>query len=142
MNNEIKFSKHLVIVLSEMCRRIGACFDDIGFTADNWFQQYVWTEEEQEKFEKWFVDYLYANKEAREEITTVRVKNKKRLRKAAQYFLLSYGWSFTEKTMVSACCNAEVKVEGKGATHWHVCQGCKKPCNIKDVQRLDKEGTK
>lgn len=138
----MNFSKHLTIALKEMCRRVGVTFDDVDFTADNWFQQYKWTEEEQEEFQEWFVNYLYNNKEAREEITTIGIRNKKRLRAAVLYFLLDWGWSLVERTMVSACHGAGVKIKGKGMTRWHVCASCGEPCDIKEIQRLDTGGKK
>lgn len=98
-NEQLKarFSTHLKAVLSEMCRRVGVIFDDVDFSADNWFQQHKWTEEEQEDFEKWFVNYLCNSREARQELTTVYGKNKAQLRKAVKWFCFSYGWSFREK---------------------------------------------
>jgi hypothetical protein len=34
--------------------------------------------------------------------------------------------------MKSKCCNAKVKVGGKGMTHYYVCTKCNKPCDVKE----------
>lgn len=31
--------------------------------------------------------------------------------------------------MKSNCCNAEMRVGGEGATHFYVCESCKKACD-------------
>jgi len=94
MSKKQKFSKHLKIVLEEMCRRVDIGFELVNFEDENWYQKHKWTEKEQDDFVKWLTDYLYANTEARQELTTVYYKNKKQLKKVATEFTFNYGWSF------------------------------------------------
>lgn len=87
-----KFGKHLTIILKEMCKRVEASHKDINFQEDGWFRKYEWTEEQEQNFVKWMVEYLYTNKEAREEITYSYIKTKKELKKVADFFTMMYGW--------------------------------------------------
>ena len=91
--------KHLDIILHEMARRVGANWDDIDGKQDGWYSLYEWTEEEQDNFKTWLVNYLYESSEARKELLQFPsiYKSKKRLTKVADWFLLQYGWKFKEK---------------------------------------------
>lgn len=92
-----KLSKHLEIILSEMCQRVGVTLDDINTLEKNWYQEYRWTEEEQEDFENWLADYFYKNPEAQREMLTLPYRNKKYLKAAAKEFTFDFGWSFKNK---------------------------------------------
>ena len=85
-------NKHLEIILKEMCKRVGANYNDIDFKDKEWYTRHEWLEEEQEDFHKWLVDYLYNNTEARKEILRYPRKNKKLINKAVTWFLFDYGW--------------------------------------------------
>ena len=98
----MKFSKHLKIILTEMCQKVGVEFKDVNFNDADWYQKHTWTEEEQDDFVKWMTDYLYTNTEARREITTVISRNKRQSKRAAEMFCFSYGWSFNEKEKKSS----------------------------------------
>jgi len=89
-----KFSKHLVIILKEMCRRVGVKYNEVYFSKEGWFSKYTWTEEEYSDFLKWLVGYLYNSNEARKEIMEYNYKTKKQIKKAADMFGLCYGWKF------------------------------------------------
>ena len=92
-----EFGKHLTIILTEMCRRVDVRFEDVNFSKQGdkeWFQKYEWSEEEQDDFKKWLVDYLYKSTEARRELTEIFSKNKRQLTRAAEMFCFSYGWKF------------------------------------------------
>ena len=98
-NNEAelreKFSKYLVIILKEMCKRVGADYEDIYFSKEGWFSKYEWTEKEYDDFKDWLVNYLYKNNEARKAIMEYPCKPKKRIKKVVDMFGLCYGWKFT-----------------------------------------------
>jgi hypothetical protein len=87
-----KFGKHLTVVLKEMCKRVKAPYKDIDFQKENWFREYEWTEEQEKDFSNWMTDYLYTNKEARNEISYSYIKTKKELKKVADFFIMMYGW--------------------------------------------------
>lgn len=86
--------KYLDVVMHEMCKRVGANWDNIDGQANDWYMMYQWTEAEQDDFKKWLVDYLYKTKEAREAILQYPSINtrKKDLIKVADWFILQYGW--------------------------------------------------
>jgi len=87
-----KFGKHLVVVLKEMCKRVKAPYKNIDFLKEGWFREYEWTEKQEQDFIKWMVDYLYTNKEAREELSYSYLKTKKALKKVADFFIFYCGW--------------------------------------------------
>jgi hypothetical protein len=88
-----EMNKYLKIILKEMCRRVGADFKKIDVTKKDWFMEYKWTVIEMADFKNWLVDYLYNNNEAREAIVEVNIKRKKHLKKVADMFTFTYGWS-------------------------------------------------
>jgi len=92
-----KFSNHLVIILKEMCRRVGVDYDKVYFHKDGWWRTKEWTEEEYNKFKKWLVDYLYKSNDARKEIMEYNYKTKKQIKKVVDMFGLQYGWKFTRE---------------------------------------------
>ena len=83
---------YLQVVLSEMCSRVGAKIKDINPKEEGWYEGYDWTKEEQEDFSVWMTNFLYFNSQARKELLTINIKNKKLIRKAVDMFILSYGW--------------------------------------------------
>jgi len=89
-----KFGKHLTIILKRMCKAVGADFSKVKFKSQNWFKKYKWTEEEEDKFRVWLVNYIYTNTDARKEFLAIPLKNKKRIKNAVSMFLMSYGWVY------------------------------------------------
>ena len=82
--------KHIKIILNKMCDVVGA--KNIDFKEEGWFFKHEWTEEQEKEFSKWMQDYLYENKEARDEMMRIPIKNKKIIEKFADQFLGNYGW--------------------------------------------------
>lgn len=86
-------NKYLEELMREMCSRVGADFNEIDFKAPNWYEEYTWTEQEQEDFMGWIVKYLKSNYKARKELMTFpHTTSVKELRKFAGMFILGYGW--------------------------------------------------
>jgi len=85
--------KNFEKVMKEMCKRVNADWSNINPKEKDWFMQYSWTEEEQDKFKEWMINYLYKSAEAREEIMEVAIKNKEIISKLVSMFLLNYGWT-------------------------------------------------
>ncbi len=82
--------KHTKIILNKMCEVVGA--KNIDFKEEGWFLKHEWTEEQEKEFSKWMQNYLYENKEARDEMMRISVKNKKIIEKFVDQFLGNYGW--------------------------------------------------
>ena len=79
-----------------MCNRVGADYDSIDFKSNDWYLSHTWTIEQERDFVNWMTDYLYANIQARREIMTNYLTNKKRCRKAADQFVFAYGWKYED----------------------------------------------
>ena len=89
-----EFSESLIVILKEMCRRVGATYEDIDFEKEGWFREYEWTENEEEDFKKWLVNYLYNSTKARRELTTIGHKNKKWCQTFADFWSFNYCWKY------------------------------------------------
>jgi hypothetical protein len=87
-----KFGPHTQVVLREMCSVVGADPTKIDFGSNDWFWEYAWTKEQEQKFTKFVTDYLYNNTAARREIMQWPRKTKKNCESAAKYFVWNYGW--------------------------------------------------
>ena len=97
-SDDFSIPPHTLHILKQMCREIRISFKKIDFNEDRWYTKYEWTEYKQEKFKKWLVDYLYSNKDARQEILGYPYsKTKKQLENNVNYFVLNYGWKLKEK---------------------------------------------
>lgn len=86
---------HLQKVLREMCKWVGADPKEIDFKKEHWFMEHEWTIGQQNDFVHWLTDYLYKNDGARKELLEHPLKNKKRCRKSAEWFVFNYGWKST-----------------------------------------------
>lgn len=86
------FDEHIQEVLSKMCEMVGTKIEDIDFNDEEWYYTHTWTDNQQEEFKKWLVDYLHKKHSARKLLTMVRTKDKKLLEKAASSFIFNYGW--------------------------------------------------
>jgi hypothetical protein len=84
--------KHLTIILKEMCRLVGADFKEIAFKDDSWYHEYSWSQEDEDDFKEWVADYIFINKEARKELTTIKTADKKKCKEFASQFAFNYGW--------------------------------------------------
>lgn len=57
---------YLTDIFKEMCKRVGADYDEMDFSKDKWYEDYTWTEREKEKFIAWFAKYLQCSGPRRE----------------------------------------------------------------------------
>jgi hypothetical protein len=62
-----------------------------------WFSNNRYTEAQEEKFKKWFNEFLYKNAEARKEIMRCPARNKEYIEDVVNFFILSYGLSTIPK---------------------------------------------
>lgn len=92
MSEEFKY------LLSKMCSYVGASIDDIDLENDRWYEQYEWTEEQQENFYEWLVDEIKNNNEIRKNFFKLNYKPRKLLRyKLAISFIMMWGWKLKQK---------------------------------------------
>lgn len=90
-----KFGPHLSIVLQKMCEYVGADYNKIDFSKENWYSEYSWSEKKQDEFINWMVDYLYNNNKARKEILAFsHIKKKSKIRESVNWFVFNYGWAY------------------------------------------------
>jgi hypothetical protein len=92
-----KFSPELQVVLKEMCRRVGADFNkivfkDYGETRSTWYNDYQWTEAEQDRFRQWLTRYL-RTKSGSKLLGLPSERNSKEYRsKAVGVFIMMFGF--------------------------------------------------
>ena len=98
MVEEINFP-HLNYIMEEMCDKVGANWDEIDQKEEGWYEKHSWSYKEYLDFKDWFIDYLYKNSDARNEILISGKKNisKKLLKKVVEEFLFNYGWKFEDE---------------------------------------------
>jgi hypothetical protein len=89
-------NKYLTIVLKEMCSRVGANYDAIDFKHHSWYHTYSWTAEKEKEFVKWLANYMYLDRSARKELTTIHLNTKKKCKTFAENFTWNYGWKVKE----------------------------------------------
>jgi hypothetical protein len=80
----------LEIVLRKMCEYVGADYDSIDFKKDRWFMDYAWTEDTENEFKNWFINYLKTNKKAK-----LQLMKYPRITKVDNFvnnFIFNYGW--------------------------------------------------
>ena len=106
---EKRFGPHLEIILEQMCSIVDTKFDDIDWDNPEWYMTRSWDEPTQNIFEKWLVEYLKRNKDARVEILTESLhgsvsKGHKLtlLKQAVTWFLFNYGWRYKSKDELGA----------------------------------------
>ena len=58
----------------------------------DWYHKKQWTQQQEDHFKKWLVDYLTRTKQARKELIWSDYKSKQVIEKAADMFILSYWW--------------------------------------------------
>ena len=51
---------HMGVILANMCRYVEANYLEIDFHSDNWYCQYNWTAATQNRFKKWFINYIFS----------------------------------------------------------------------------------
>jgi hypothetical protein len=85
-------NKYLKEILQTMCSFVGADYDKIDFTKQNWFWEYEWDIPKENTFVDWLTKYLTENKEARKELMLFPSKDKKEIEKWATDFVINYGW--------------------------------------------------
>lgn len=89
--------KHLDVIMREMFKRVGAKYDLSECNSPHWYEKHTWTEEEQDSFMGWMVDYLHGSLEARRELMHCPHQAKRELRKFVGMFILAYGWKCNYK---------------------------------------------
>lgn len=90
-------NKYLKEILEVMCSFVGADYDKIDFTKQNWFMDYAWEKAKEDTFIFWLCSYMAKNKEARNELMAFPRKDKKSITKWADSFILNYGWKLSYK---------------------------------------------
>ena len=85
-----EFVKHLSVILTEMCSRVGVEYKGIDF------KKHSWTQEQEDSFVEWLANYLRENKDARDTLMQYQTKNKRETLEFAKSFVWNYGWKIRE----------------------------------------------
>ena len=86
-------SFHLENIFAVQCRLVGANYNEVDRTKEDWFMEYKWSRETEEKFIDWMKHYIHKIKGAQRELyghTFMKIKD---CEMAARAFVLNYGWS-------------------------------------------------
>lgn len=84
-------NESLVIILKHMCEVAGCDYDTIDFKSNDWYTTYTWSDEQQNEFVEWMIDYLKTSPIARKNLNILS-SSKQTLRKASEFFVSMYGW--------------------------------------------------
>ena len=95
-------SESLKVVLTEMLDRVHGAHSQMDFTTDDWYHKYSWSEQTQDEFTEWLTNYVYSNKDARRELTTLTTKHKGDCKVFSGQFVWQYGWRLKEVARRSA----------------------------------------
>lgn len=96
-------NKYLVEIVKEMCKRVGADPEIVGWkddpNHDHWYWRYTWTKAEEDRFIFWLADYFKTNRDARADLSISggRISTKKYCQKMAEEFVWNWGWKVEKK---------------------------------------------
>lgn len=75
-----------------MCLYAGVNYNDVDVQEDNWYFKHTWDEQTEKEFKDWLINYIHKIKDAQFELYQTRYMKKPDCERAADIFLLSYGW--------------------------------------------------
>ena len=79
-------------ILIKMCEMVGAEYEGRDFKKDRYYMDFMWDINKEKEFIDWMADYLYKNKEMRNEFE-INHSTKKICWEVASAFVLNYGWT-------------------------------------------------
>jgi hypothetical protein len=85
-------NNYLAIILEKMCMIINKDFYDVDFEDPNYMNAFSWTFEEEQKYIKWYSNYIFKNKKACRELYGFTYTTKDKCITAAQWFVFQHGW--------------------------------------------------
>ena len=83
---------HLENIFAVMCRLVGADYNTVDRTTDDWYMKHTWDVDTEKEFSEWMVDYIHKLPKVQMELYDRRYMRKMDCVKAVQMFLLNYGW--------------------------------------------------
>lgn len=91
---------HLMAILREMHRRVGADIKNTNFKKEGWYIKHSWTKTKEKDFEKWLINYMKNNREARFVLMPIPSRDDKFLRRWASDFIFNLGWAHKKMMVV------------------------------------------
>lgn len=86
-------NEHLIIILKKMCECIKADYYQIDFEDGEWYYTQKWTIKQEDDFKIWLAEFIFNNKDARIQLTTIHHKTKRICKQFANEFIWNYGWN-------------------------------------------------
>ena len=83
---------HLTVILEKMFSYSPINFYKELVEKEDWYWAYTWKDGEKEDFINWLTDYLFNNKEAREQLMFYPTKQKDKCFDTARTFESMFGW--------------------------------------------------
>jgi len=87
---------HLENIFAVQCRLVGADYNTIDRTKEEWYYKYEWDIETEDLFIKWLADYIYKMPGVQRELYGRNHMMKFDCLMAAYSFNLQYGWKLKE----------------------------------------------
>ena len=81
----------MCIILFKMCKAVGAPYYKINFCDTDWYMEYSWTGEQEEKFQEWMANQIYQWPSWRKAFQLAG-KRKKEAMEIAKNFTWNHGW--------------------------------------------------
>lgn len=85
-------SKHLTIILQRMCAVVDIKHGKIDFKEEDWFLKAKWSQDDQDAFRDWLIEYMKGNSEARRELMSISSTRVKFIKDFSNSFVFQYGW--------------------------------------------------
>jgi hypothetical protein len=83
---------HLENIFAVMCRLVNTDYNKVNRTKKDWYWEHEWSIETDRLFRDWYADYLHKMSGAQRELYNRKYMSKADCIKAAEWFLLDYGW--------------------------------------------------
>lgn len=93
MNNILDMNKELKKIVIKMFEFAEEPYHIDKTKGDDWFLRTTWTEQQQDDFKDWLIEYLKKNPKAIKELTGLSLTSKKFRTKVAGQFIFLYGFT-------------------------------------------------
>lgn len=86
-------------ILKEMCRRVGADYSTIDFSAPEWYLKHTWTLQQEKEFTQWLSQQIKKDPDIRKTFTTTPASylSKNTIESMARGWVFNYGWYAVEQ---------------------------------------------
>lgn len=94
------FSEGTVRALKRMCKIVRADYESVDFGSNYWYTTHTWTRTQEKEFLRWLTKALIKSLSFRKDLLAGHLWHnppRKLVKKAADFFVFMYGWSYKKK---------------------------------------------